>query len=91
MKRRARIFIQGRVQGVFFRQSAKIKARKIGVFGWIKNLPDGRIEAVFEGDKEKVEKMIEWSKKGTIIANVKALDIKEEKYKGEFNNFDLRF
>ncbi|KPJ55449.1 acylphosphatase [Parcubacteria bacterium DG_74_2] len=89
--RRVHIFVKGRVQGVFFRQSAKKKAKKIGVFGWIKNLADGRVEAVIEGETKKVEEMIEWLKKGPIIANVEALEIKQEKYQGEFKNFDLRF
>ncbi|MCK4781877.1 acylphosphatase [Candidatus Parcubacteria bacterium] len=90
-KTRAHIFVKGRVQGVFFRQSAKKKAREFGVFGWVKNLKDGRVEAVVEGEKEKVKKMIKWLKSGPMIANVEDIKIKQEEYQGEFKNFDLRF
>ena len=57
-KRRAHVWITGRVQGVFFRAYAREAAELIGIAGWIRNLPDGRVEAVFEGDADKAEKMI---------------------------------
>ena len=63
-KVRAHIFVSGRVQGVFFREKARQKAQSLGVNGWIQNLADGRVEAVFEGEGEKVEKMVKWSKRG---------------------------
>jgi len=90
-KVRAHIFISGRVQGVFFRENTRQKAKELGVFGWVKNLPDGRVEAVFEGEKEKVEKMIEWSKKGPLIAKVNGIDIEWQEYKGEFENFEIKY
>lgn len=57
-KDRAHIFVSGRVQGIFFRSSTQKKARELGLTGWVRNLQDGRVEAVFEGEKDKIEKMI---------------------------------
>jgi acylphosphatase len=88
---RLHVFISGRVQGVRFRENTLKKAKGLGVFGWVKNLPDGRVEAVFEGQKEKVEKMLEWSKRGPFFAKVTDLEAREELYKGEFNSFDTIF
>lgn len=90
-KIRAHLFVEGRVQGVFFRQNTLYKAKEIGVFGFVKNLPDGRVEAVFEGDKDKVEKMIEWTKKGPKYARVENCEVLYEDYKGEFNDFEIRY
>lgn len=87
MNIRVHIFISGKVQGVFFRSSTKIKAEELGIFGWVKNLPDGRVEAVLEGEKENVEKMVEWCRKGPEYAGVTGLEAVEENYKNEFNNF----
>jgi len=88
---RARIFVSGRVQGVYFREKTRRKAQELGVFGWVRNLPDGRVEAVFEGEKEKVEKTIEWSKKGPFWAKVNGLEVEWEEYRGEFENFEIRY
>ena len=88
---RAHLFIKGRVQRVFFRLTTRKKAQGIGVFGWIRNLPDGRVEAVYEGEKEKVEKMIEWSKKGPLLARVDDVEITWEQYQEEFNDFEIRY
>jgi len=90
-KARAHIFISGRVQGVFFRQNTRKKARELGISGWVKNLPDGRVEAVFEGPKEKVEEMIEWARQGSIIAQVDGIEVFWEEYKGEFNDFVIKY
>lgn len=87
MNIRVHIFISGKVQGVFFRHNTKIKAEELGVFGWVKNLPDGRVEAVLEGEKEKVEEMVDWCKNGPEFARVTGLEAFEENYKKEFNKF----
>jgi len=58
---RIRIIVTGKVQGVFFRQTLKVKAKKNEIFGWVKNLKDGRVEAILEGDEEKISKIIEWA------------------------------
>lgn len=86
-KARAHIFVSGRVQGVFFRQNTRKKAQELGITGWVKNLPDGRVEALMEGEKDKVENLIEWLRKGPIIARVDGVEIFLEEYKGEFNDF----
>jgi acylphosphatase len=86
---RAHIFVSGRVQGVFFRDSTKRKAKKLGIKGWVKNLPDGRVEAVFEGKKDRVEQIINWAKRGPIFAKVNNLDLEWQKYKGEFSDFEI--
>lgn len=72
---RAHVFISGKVQGVGYRFSTLEIAVKIGVNGWVKNLPDGRVEAVFESNKEAIEKMINWCKKGPDYAIVKDISI----------------
>jgi len=90
-KKRVHLFIKGRVQGVFFRENTRRKAEKLGVNGWIRNLDDGRVEAVFEGEEEKVKEVVKWTKRGPIIAKVVQVDIKEEKYQGEFQNFEIRY
>lgn len=90
-KIRAHIFVQGMVQGVFFRVKTRQKAKVLGVTGWVKNLPDGRVEAVFEGGKEKVEQIIEWIKKGPLFSRVDDVKIDFEECKGEFENFEIRY
>ena len=57
---RIRIFVTGKVQGVFFRQALKVMAKKNNIFGWVKNLKDGRVEAILEGDEEKISRLVEW-------------------------------
>ncbi len=90
-KTRVHIFVSGRVQGVFFRASTKKKAKKFGLTGWVGNLFDGRVEIVIEGEKSKTNKIIEWLKKGPFLAKVKNIEIKNEEYKDEFNNFEIRY
>ena len=90
-KIRAHIFVSGRVQGVWFRENTQKKARKLGVTGWVKNLADGQVEAVFEGEKEQVEAMVNWTKKGPIWAKVNDLNLEWQEYQGEFNNFEIRY
>jgi acylphosphatase len=89
-KVRAHIFVSGRVQGVFFRQGTDKKAKELGIFGWVQNLADDRVEAIFEGDKDKVEEMINWAKRGPIFARVDNLAVDWENYTGEFKVFDKR-
>ncbi|WP_193322896.1 acylphosphatase [Pyrobaculum calidifontis] len=87
---RAHIFVRGKVQGVFFRQSMKDVANKYGVKGWVRNRRDGRtVEAVLEGPKDAVLKVIEWARVGPPGARVEDLEVKWEEYKGEFNDFSI--
>ena len=90
-KVRAHLVIFGRVQGVFFRAKTQEKAKELGVFGWVKNLSEGRVEAVFEGERVKVEQMIKWAKKGPPGAIVSDLNVIWEEYRGEFSNFEIRY
>ena len=90
-KARAHIFVSGKVQGVFFREKTKKESEKLGVFGWVKNLADGRVEALFEGNKESVDKMVKWAQKGPFWAKVDNLEIVRERYKGEFKGFEIKY
>lgn len=90
-KVRRHIFISGRVQGVFFRDSMKAVADREGVTGWVRNLPDRRVEALLEGGAEPVEKVIEWSWRGPSSARVDQVEVIEEVFKEEFFEFDIVF
>lgn len=89
-KARAHIFVSGRVQGVLFRKNTKRQADKLGIFGWVKNLSDGRLEAVFEGDKPSIEKIINWARRGPFWAQVKSLRVILEDYQGQFAGFEIK-
>ncbi|HXZ56688.1 MAG TPA: acylphosphatase [Gaiellaceae bacterium] len=80
---RARVQVRGRVQGVFFRAEARARAESLGVAGWIRNLPDGRVEAVFEGEDEHVESMVEWCRRGPAGAKVEEVDVERQEPVGE--------
>ena len=88
---RVRVFVKGKVQGVFFRQALKVKAIQNGVFGWVKNLDDGRVEAVLEGNAENVNTLVEWCHGGPANARVEDVDIRNEKYSNEFSKFDVLY
>ncbi len=90
-KVRAHLWIYGIVQGVFFRSTMRAVATEYGVTGWVRNLPDGSVEAVLEGEKEDVEKVIEWAHRGPPAAVVERVVVKWEEYKGEFNRFEIRY
>ncbi|MCS7136073.1 MAG: acylphosphatase [Nitrososphaerota archaeon] len=89
MKVRAHVYVSGVVQGVFFRSNTKRMADRLGVKGWVRNLPDGRVEAVFEGEREAVVSMIEWCHRGPPDAIVENVEVKWEEYKGEFKDFRI--
>lgn len=88
-KVRVHVFIEGYVQGVGFRWWCAGKANELGLSGWVRNLSDGRVEAVFEGVREEVEKMVEECKKGPPAAVVEHIDIIWEKASGEFREFGI--
>jgi len=90
MKTRAHVFISGRVQGVFFRSDIKHEAGKYGVSGWVRNLPDDRVEAVFEGEQENVKKLLEFCGRGPPGAKVASTNVTWETYSGEFRDFEIR-
>ena len=91
MKTRVHIWISGKVQGVFFRSRTVAKAYRLRVTGWVKNLPDGRVEAVFEGEEEAVQDIISFCKKGPLGALVQKIKIKQEAYIGEYKGFTITY
>ena len=91
MQVKVHVFITGRVQGVYFRYKTRDEAKKYGVTGWVRNLPDGRVEAVFEGNKENVDKLIDFDGKGPSGAKVRDLNINWQDYTGEFKDFEVRY
>lgn len=86
---RARVRISGQVQGVFFRDSAREKAEQLGLAGRVKNLPDGRVEAVFEGPSDKVREMVDWCEHGPSQASVEHVDTDFEEARGDLEGFEV--
>jgi acylphosphatase len=80
---RAHVFVSGRVQGVFFRANTRDEARSRNVDGWVQNLDDGRVEAVFEGSEEDVEEMVEWCHTGSPAAAVESVEVEYGEPTGE--------
>jgi len=80
---RRRVIVSGRVQGVFFRDTCRWEALAAGVRGWVRNRPDGTVEAVFEGDAGAVERMVRWAGEGPREAVVSGLTVAEEEPRGE--------
>jgi acylphosphatase len=91
MKIRAHVFVSGRVQGVFFRSETRYEAKRRKVDGWVRNTSDGRVEAVFEGEKEDVKKVIDFCRRGPLGARVMKIDVRWEDYIGEFKDFKVRY
>jgi acylphosphatase len=90
-KARAHAIISGRVQGVFFRVETKRAADGFGVFGWVKNRRDGTVEALFEGDRDRVDAVLEWCQEGPAHAQVSAVKVEWGDYTGEFSGFDITY
>lgn len=86
---RAHVYVSGGVQGVFFRDSARREARKLGLDGWIKNLPDGRVEAVFEGPSEGVRRMVRWCEQGPRHATVEDVEVEFGDVRGDLRGFEV--
>jgi len=90
-QKRVYILVRGRVQGVFFRATARDIARRLGVKGWVRNRWDGKVEMVLEGEEGAVNKMIDWCHQGPRGALVTGVEVKPEIFKGEFENFTIRY
>jgi len=88
---RARLYISGIVQGVFFRATMKEVADSLGVKGWVRNLPDGRVEALVEGPEDRVKEIIRWAHKGPRLARVEKVEVIWEPYKGDLYTFSIRY
>ena len=90
-KAKAHLFIEGRVQGVFYRAFTRDLAAKLGLHGWVRNLYDGRVEAVFEGSRELIEQAILECKKGPPGSYVQDVDVTFEEYSGEKKGFEVKY
>lgn len=88
---RAHVLIDGRVQGVGFRHFTKVNAEEVGVFGWVKNLPDGRVEAVFEGPVDHIREMVSRCEQGPGASRVDNVDVTLEEATNEFDSFEVRY
>ncbi len=88
-RKRAHVWISGHVQGVFFRAHTAERARQLGVAGFVRNLPDGRVEAVFEGDAPAVEKVVAWCHQGPPRARVESVEVQWEEPRGDFVEFQI--
>ncbi len=92
MKRvRAHVFVEGFVQGVFFRDSTRRRARELGLVGWVRNLPDGRVEVVFEGEEPAVEAAVAFLREGPPHAQVHHVQVDYGVYTGEFPDFQVTY
>jgi acylphosphatase len=90
-KGRVHLIISGFVQGVFYRASTQEMAVRLGLKGWVRNLPNGDVEAVFEGPLDKLRNAVQWCREGPPGARVNKVDEKWLDYAGEFSGFDVRY
>ncbi len=88
---RARLRITGLVQGVFYRYNTMRRAKELGLTGWVRNVPDGSVECVVEGPRDKVQELIAWCHHGPPGARVEAVEVTWEPYEGEFEDFTIRY
>jgi len=84
-------FIEGRVQGVFYRASTMEEAQRLGLAGWVRNLPDGRVELVAQGPEDRIDELLKWCRKGPPGARVDRIQVIEEPEPGEFNGFYVKY
>ncbi len=89
--KRVHLLISGRVQGVYYRATAREVARRLGLTGWVRNMPDGRVEAVAEGEEEKLREFIHWCNQGPPAARVEAVAENWSEATGEFREFSIRY
>jgi acylphosphatase len=88
---RAHLRIYGRVQGVFFRANMRERARMLGLTGWVRNMPDGSVEAVIGGPRDKVLELVKWAHKGPRLAKVEKVDVEWEAASGEYDDFYILY
>ncbi len=88
--KRAHIYVEGRVQGVGFRANTRRTANRLGLTGWVRNLRDGRVEIIAEGDDNMIDRLIQWCHRGTTMAHVTNVTVEKEDPTGEFNLFRTR-
>jgi len=85
------VIISGRVQGVWFRANTKQRAEQLGLTGWVRNTTNGYVEAVFEGEENLINKMIEWCHHGSPLSKVKKVEVKNQEPTNEFSDFSIRY
>ncbi|RME24719.1 MAG: acylphosphatase [Deltaproteobacteria bacterium] len=83
------LYIEGRVQGVFYRASARDEARRLGLSGWVKNLPDGRVELLAEGPRDRLEQLLAWCRQGPPAARVDDVTVEWGEYSGSYDGFEV--
>jgi len=88
---RARVIIEGRVQGVFFRQHTQEMAHRLGLTGWVKNRNDGTVEALFDGERGRIDQVIQWCHRGPSQAWVKKVTVEWEVPSGDFQDFSIAY
>jgi acylphosphatase len=89
--KRVHLYIKGRVQGVFFRAETQKAAQGFNITGWVRNIADGRVEALIEGEDADVNKMIAWCHKGPPAARVEEVIITEEPFTGKYLDFTIKY
>ncbi len=87
---RLHLLISGRVQGVWYRASTRAKARELGLTGWVRNLRDGRVEALAEGPRVSLDELLAWCHDGPVLARVDGIERQWGPPTGEFGSFDTR-
>ena len=90
-QQRVRLLVSGKVQGVFFRQALKVIAKNNNVLGWVRNLKDGHVEAVLEGDNKSVNSVVEWTSIGPANSHVDYVEVINEEFKNEFSTFEVLY
>lgn len=89
--KRVHVYISGRVQGVFFRAETQRTAKGFNLTGWVRNISDGRVEALFEGEDTNMDKMLDWCHIGPPAARVEKVLTEEEPYTGELRDFNIKY
>lgn len=91
MKTNVHVIMSGRVQGVWFRATTKQKAEQLGLKGWVRNTHDGCVEAVFEGEENLVKQMIDWCHRGSPLANIENVEVKNQDVTNSFDDFSIKY
>ena len=90
-EKRVEVTIKGHVQGVYFRANTRDRAKRLGVEGWVKNQPNGDVKAIFEGEREMLEDMIDWCHKGPPMARVDEVETEWSEPSGDFDGFRIKY
>jgi acylphosphatase len=91
MNKRVHLIVSGRVQGVFFRAETQSQALRLRLKGWVRNMSDGKVQIVMEGEEDDVKTMIAWCHKGPRLARVENVDYHEEPFQDSFDDFEIAY